>query len=261
MSAVRYDQIGMGYNTTRAADPYLTSRLYDLLQAQPGKLYLDIGCGTGNYLTSLSRLGLSFIGIDPSEVMLQQARSKGTDATFICAKAESIPLPDAHLDGAIAMVTLHHWDDLQTGLSEVCRVLKPGARFVCFSFTPEQSQSYWLNHYFPVTLSRTYFITPHQQDMEQMLIHAGFSSVSTEKYFVHDDLQDHFLMSSKYKPERYLIPEMRNNTSAFTVFADQDEVNAGIKALEADINSGKINEIIQSHENDLGDYLFFIAEH
>ena len=93
-----------------------------------------------------------------------------------------------------------------------------------------------------------------------MLLRAGFSSVSTEKYFVHDDLQDHFLMSSKYKPERYLIPEMRNNTSAFTVFADQDEVNAGLKALEADINSGKINEIIQSHENELGDYLFFIAE-
>jgi ubiquinone/menaquinone biosynthesis C-methylase UbiE len=192
--------------------------------------------------------------------MLQQAGNKDNNATFICAKAEQIPLQDAYFDGAIAIVTLHHWDNINLGLKEVARVVRPGGRLVCFSFTPEQSQSYWLNHYFPVMMERTFYITPSLEEMVYILKEAGFQSVHTEKYFVQDDLQDHFLMSSKYKPERYLIAEMRRNTSAFSVFADPEEVERGLATLKADIDSGKIDQVILDHENDLGDYMFFVAE-
>jgi ubiquinone/menaquinone biosynthesis C-methylase UbiE len=260
MSSVRYDKIGTGYNATRRADPHLTERMHQLLQPKAEGLYLDIGCGTGNYLTALSRKGLSFIGIDPSETMLAEARRKPNSATFICGKAEEIPLPDAHFDGAIAIVTLHHWDDMEAGLKEVARVLKPGARLVCFSFTPEQSQSYWLNHYFPRTMENTFHITPPLDEMMAILHNAGFSKVSTEKYFVHDGLEDHFLMSGKYKPEMYLSPEMRRNTSLFSYYADQAEVDAGLARLEADIESGQVTQVIQDHENELGDYIFIVAE-
>ena len=61
-----YDAIGTGYNSTRQADPYLTSRLLYFLKPQPGKLYLDIGCGTGNYTIALSNQGLNFTGVEPS---------------------------------------------------------------------------------------------------------------------------------------------------------------------------------------------------
>ena len=260
MSTVRYDNIGTGYNSTRRADPYLAERMYQLLQPKAEGLYLDIGCGTGNYLTALAKKGLSFVGIDPSETMLQEARVKDNGATFICGKAEHIPMPDGHFDGAIAVVTLHHWDDMLKGLTEVARVLKPGARLVCFSFTPEQSQAYWLNHYFPKTMERTFFITPPLDEMRDILNKAGFSKVSTEKYFVHDGLEDHFLMSGKYKPEMYLSPEMRKNTSLFSYYADQADVDAGLAMLEADIESGKVKQVIQDHENDLGDYIFLVAE-
>ncbi|MBL4656629.1 MAG: class I SAM-dependent methyltransferase, partial [Flavobacteriales bacterium] len=44
----KYDVIGIDYNLTRKADPYLVSRFLALLNPNPKGQYLDIGCGTGN---------------------------------------------------------------------------------------------------------------------------------------------------------------------------------------------------------------------
>ncbi len=67
-----YNKIGTGYNQTRRADPYITNRLFSLLNSANGtKTYLDVGCGTGNYTIRLAEMGLRFIGMDPSDVMLE----------------------------------------------------------------------------------------------------------------------------------------------------------------------------------------------
>lgn len=71
-----YNIIGTGYSTTRQSDPYITDRLLQHLDPQLSEVYLDIGCGTGNYTISLADSGLKFRGIDPSEKMLRVARTK-----------------------------------------------------------------------------------------------------------------------------------------------------------------------------------------
>lgn len=259
MTDIVYDKVGIGYNTARRADPYLAGRLYSLLSPIPGGLYADIGCGTGNYLSALSDMGLHFYGIEPSEVMLAEAKARNHTTTFIKAKAESIPLDDHLFDGAMATFTLHHWTDMQQGLTEVNRILKPGAPLVILSWTPEQILSYWLCHYFPRMMQRSSITTPPLDEMETILNRSGFTLSATEKYFVQPDLQDHFLYSNKFRPEQYLRPEVRNGASSFTIYAEADEVASGLALLEADIASGKINEVMKQYENDLGDYLFLIA--
>ncbi len=260
METTRYDIIGKGYNNTRCADPYLTGRIYDLLQPVSNGLYIDIGCGTANYLTALSGKGLKFYGIDPSETMLSAARLKNGTAVFIRAHAENIPLPDAMFNGATATFTLHHWNDWVKGLQEVYRILKPGARLIILSFTPLQMSGYWLNEYFPEMMKRSWELVPEIEGIEQILNEAGFRLAATEKYFVQDDLQDHFLYSNKYRPEQYLRPEVRNGASSFTAFSTSGELDTGLAALQADILSGKIQDIINRYENENGDYIFFIAE-
>lgn len=71
-----YDNIGSGYNLTRQADPFLTERLIHHLKPELNQVYLDIGCGTGNYTIAIAQNGFSFWGIDPSEQMLDIARSR-----------------------------------------------------------------------------------------------------------------------------------------------------------------------------------------
>ena len=255
-----YDTIGAGYNTTRQADPYITDRLCQLLKPSKEGIYLDIGCGTGNYLAALAAKGYQFYGIDPSQTMLEAARLKCPKATFITATAEHIPLPDAFFDGAVAVLTLHHWGDIQAGLAGLARVLKPGAKLVIFSFTPGQMRGYWLYHYFPDMIERCMAGIPAWTKMEAMLAHAGFAQAEAEKYFTRPEQTDHFLYSHKSRPQEYLNPVVRDNTSAFRLHCTEDELHTGLVQLEADIESGEIGAVMASYENDTGDYLFISAE-
>jgi len=252
-----YNKIGVNYNKTRTADAYITSRLHALLAPTEGGSYLDIGCGTGNYLKAMSDLGVQMTGIEPSDIMIEKARANNPGTTLIQAKAESIPLPDNSFDGGMGTFTVHHWTSLEKGFAELYRILKPGANFVLLSFTPEQLLGYWLCHYFPVTMKNSAEVVVNIEQMSDIFTQCGFTDIQTEKYFVHEELTDHFLFSNKYRPEQYLLPEIRNGASSFTVYADEDEVQRGLVALEADINSGKIQDIIQQYDNDLGDYLFY----
>jgi len=260
MFEILYDSIGKEYNLTRSADPYLTDRLYNLLSPKQEGHYLDIGCGTANYLTALSKYNMKFTGVDPSETMLAKARNKDNHATFIRAAAESLPFADNSFDGGIATFTLHHWSDKRKGLQEVNRVLKYGSRLVFLSFTGEQMRGYWLNEYFPEMMKRSWELLPELPEMEQLLNETGFQLSSTEKYFIHDELEDHFLYAHKRQPERYLEENVRQNMSAFSAICAPDELKSGLEKLKADIASERINDIMHHYENDKGDYLFVVAE-
>lgn len=58
-----YDLSCDQYYFTRSADPYLTAKIFDLLQPNSSGMHLDIGCGTGNYTMLLATKGLNFTGI------------------------------------------------------------------------------------------------------------------------------------------------------------------------------------------------------
>ena len=86
-----YDKIGTGYNSTRQADPYLTERLIYHIQPQKDRLYLDIGCGTGNYTSALTDRGLNIIGVEPSDKMLREAKLRNQQINWKKGTAEQIP--------------------------------------------------------------------------------------------------------------------------------------------------------------------------
>ncbi len=61
----KYDKIGLNYNSTRKADKYLSQRIIYFLNPKVDGLYLDIGCGIGNYTIALQDKGLRInISID-----------------------------------------------------------------------------------------------------------------------------------------------------------------------------------------------------
>jgi ubiquinone/menaquinone biosynthesis C-methylase UbiE len=257
-----YDTIGADYNITRAADPYLTDRVLALLGPVPDESYLDIGCGTGNYLTALTRRDLHWTGIDPSATMIAAAQAQCPDVQLLRATAEWLPLKDAAFDGALAMLSAHHWTDLGTGFAEVARTLKPGARFVLFTFTPEQIHGYWLREYFPGMIAQAAARVPKLTMLLSLLHRAGFTAVTTEPYAVREDLQDHFLYSHKHRPAQYLRPDVRAGASGFRLLANAEEVTQGLARLEADIASGRIAYVVADairDVGDVGDYLFVVA--
>ncbi len=255
----KYDRIGIGYNETRKADPYLTERLYSLLEPSSTGTYLDIGCGTGNYTHALWEKGLNLIGIEPSGEMLSKGRLKNPNITWMQGYAEQLPMGSRSIDGILASLTIHHWKDLASAFNEIQRVLIPEGGFVIFTSTPDQMKGYWLNHYFPKMLHDSISQMPSYETVAQHIEESGLSIHSIEKYFIQNTLEDLFLYCGKHRPQLYLDPHVRRGISSFSDLAHQTEINIGLNKLEEDIKTNSISEVIKSYHNEKGDYLFIVG--
>lgn len=259
-SSSLYDNIGLGYNSTRQADPYITEKLVRLLLPKPNGLYMDIGCGTGNYTIAFANKGYTFYGVEPSEKMLNIAKSRNGKVNWLSGLAENISVGDNMFDGVIATLTIHHWRDINKAFKEIYRVLNDNSKFVIFTSTPQQMKGYWLNHYFPKMLGDSILQMPSFEIIENAAVEAGFVITKTEKYFIPDDLRDHFLYVGKNRPELYFDAEVRKGISSFSALSNAEEVRSGLSRLRDDINMNRFKEIKTRFDNDLGDYLFVVAE-
>src|SRR5713226_8513406 len=88
---------------------------------------LDLGCGTGRFSEALrARFDAEVIGIDPSKKMLEQARSKPSDARirYEPGRGESIPAPDNSVDLIFMSMIFHHFDNPALAARECRRVLR-----------------------------------------------------------------------------------------------------------------------------------------
>ena len=256
----KYDKIGLDYNNTRKADPFLVERLVHHLAPEKRKKYLDIGCGTGNYTIALSQKGFDFVGVDPSIEMLKVANLKSHAIDWQNGKSEEIPFEDCFFDGAMATLTIHHWSSLKLGFDELFRVLTHEGKLVIFTSTPKQMEGYWLNHYFPKMLKDSMIQMPQLDIVRKYLKESGFEITSTESYFVKPDLKDLFLYAGKHNPSLYLDKRVRQGISSFSSLAHADEIIHGLNNLQKDITSGKIRDVIFNYQNENGDYLFIVAE-
>jgi len=257
---VKYDAIGKNYNLTRKADKLLTENLIKHLAPNKKGIYLDIGCGTGSYTIEFQQRGYNFIGIDPSERMLNKARIRNSKIDWKIGSAENTGLAKNQVDGIIGSLTIHHWKSLEIGFKELNSILKANGKIVIFTSTPKQMKSYWLNHYFPKMLEDSTIQMPSFLKVKEAMESAGFEISKTEKYFIQSDLEDKFLYCGKHNPEIYFDEQIRNGISSFSSLSNKAEVEKGLSKLELDIETGAINKIIQKYENQFGDYLYIIGK-
>lgn len=256
----KYDTIGTNYDLTRKADPYLTEHILHLLQPKKEGLYLDIGCGSGNYTHEFQKRGFQYIGIDPSTTMLEKAKQRNTYVDWKIGTAEKTGLPNQSVQGITAFLTIHHWTDITKAMTELSRVLDTQGSIVIFTSTPKQMQRYWLRHYFPTMLSDSIAQMPSLESIVGALEISGIKLLTREPYFIQPDLQDHFLYCGKYNPEVYFNQQVRSGISSFSSLAHKDEVKQGLQLLRQDIDSRQIHKVMKSYQNDLGDYIFIVGK-
>ena len=93
---------------------------------------LDVGCGDGQVSRLVKKLGASFVaGVDPTWNQVTVASQRGGGLHVSKAGADGLPFFDETFDAVVACLVFEHIQDVDTAISEVARVLKPGGRF-CF---------------------------------------------------------------------------------------------------------------------------------
>ena len=91
---------------------------------------IDLGCGEGRFCRQLQALGVAVVGIDPTTALIEQARRCDPRGDYRVMRAESLDLPNASFDLAVAYLSLIDIPDLERAIAEVDRVLRPGGTFL-----------------------------------------------------------------------------------------------------------------------------------
>jgi demethylmenaquinone methyltransferase / 2-methoxy-6-polyprenyl-1,4-benzoquinol methylase len=114
------------------------NRLIQLSRLQPGELALDVCCGTGDIAVRLSRGGARTFGVDFSDSMLDiaRARSRGlaNPISFMQGDAMRLPFPNLTFDLVTVGYGLRNLANIEDGLREMLRVLKPRGRLLILDF-------------------------------------------------------------------------------------------------------------------------------
>ena len=102
---------------------------------RPGDRVLDACCGTGDLAVAARDAGGDATGLDFSEPMLERARRKAPELRWVAGDLLALPFADESFDAATVGFGVRNVDDLEAGLRELARVLRPGGRLGCLEIT------------------------------------------------------------------------------------------------------------------------------
>ena len=214
-----YDQLGHGYEAQRRPDPRISVLISHQLEGHAS--VVNVGAGTGSYEPT----DLPVVAVEPSRRMIWQRRNR---SNVVQAKAEALPFSDRAFDAAMAILTIHHWNDKKMGLEECARTTRK--RLVIFTWDPA-SEGFWLvREYFPELLAFDRKVFPSMEDLRTVL-----GRISVQTVPVPADCIDGFLGAYWRRPYAYLDAAVRSGMSSF---ARISEVESRIEELRKDLALG-----------------------
>lgn len=223
---VRYDTIGTTYASTRRPEPRFASRIADAI-GDVARV-VNVGAGTGSY----EPRGPFVAAVDPSITMLRQ---RGGLGSAVVGVAEALPFRDGAFDVALAVLTMHHWTDLEAGVHEMRRVAR---RQVVLFFEPAFTDQVWLfEDYFPeMAALSSERAAPGVDRLANLL-----AVTDVETLYVPDDCCDGFGGCYWNRPEAYLDPVVQAGISGLAQL-DPETRRQGTERLRRDLADGAWDE-------------------
>lgn len=106
-----------------------------IAEGRPSRV-LDAGCGTGDHSERIQReVGAQVTGLDLSPRMAELTHARGLDA--LMGNIEALPFAHNAFDCVAASRVLYHVPDLDRGLAEIARVLRPGGRLIAITYSDD----------------------------------------------------------------------------------------------------------------------------
>jgi demethylmenaquinone methyltransferase/2-methoxy-6-polyprenyl-1,4-benzoquinol methylase len=118
---------------------------------RPGDRVLDACCGTGDLALADARAGGRVTGLDFSARMLERARRKSTEVEWVEGDLLDLPFEDGTFDAATVGFGIRNVADLEAGLRELARVLRPGGRVAVLELTRPRGL---LRHFYALWFDR-----------------------------------------------------------------------------------------------------------
>jgi ubiquinone/menaquinone biosynthesis C-methylase UbiE len=227
MSQAAYDELGLNYADFRRADPRIEAKVWAALG--DARSVVNVGAGTGSY----EPRDREVIAVEPSPLMIAK-RPPGA-APALKGVAEALPLDDRSVDAAMAILTIHHWSDLEAGLDEMRRVARK--RIVLLTIDAAKNSEIWtLAEYFPEAMALEEEVMPSIASLEASLPGAIIETVP-----MPSRCRDEFTSALWDRPELFLEPATLRASSLWHRL-DPELIARGQERLRADLASGRWDE-------------------
>lgn len=245
---VEYNKIGQNYNLNRAADPRIIKQLIDLIDAPKNAKIVDIGAGTGNYTNKLADYGFIVDAIEPSQLMIDQAK-KHPNVKWLMNSAEKVDLPNNFYDGAISTLAIHHFNSLEISFSNIYQTLKNDKHFVIFGADPRKIHgNCWLKEYFGNLITKAIDAYVEVSELILKLESVFQNKVEYIPFSIPFDITDGFFYAGWQEPEKYLDKNFRNNISVFAKSTEKS-TQKSIEKLKLDLEKGTWDEKYRAVRN------------
>lgn len=209
-----YSKIAKCYDRVRTEPGTLLSQIIKYGAINSNSKVLDVGCGTGRFLTSLSSITkCSLFGLEPSLEMLREAFLKDCSRRIVWIQGDGQRLPFSNeiFDCVYMTFVLHHIERKDLALQEIYRVLKKGGRCVMVTTSHSQIKRHVLDN-FPGVTAIDLKRFPSVPCIKKSMSRVSFKSVH---YHV-------FHRSESTPTHRYLERVRGKYASTLTLFNEED---------------------------------------
>lgn len=121
----------------------LDAPMLDRIRDRGFRTALDVGCGEGRFCRMLTAQGITTTGIDPTARLLDAARDRDPQGSYLQVRAEALPFDDASFDLVVSYLTLIDIDDYATAIAEMARVLRPGGSLLIANLNSFSTAGDW----------------------------------------------------------------------------------------------------------------------
>jgi SAM-dependent methyltransferase len=226
MKIKAYDKLGTQYSQYRRPDATIAAAILRAISDR--QKILNIGAGVGAYEPE----NLNVVALEPSHVMISQRPDNGS--AVVQGQAELLPFKDNTFDCVTAILTIHHWADIENGLGEALRVATKQLILLTWIGFVEH---FWLVDYLPQIKETDERLFSSIEQLEEII-----GPVRVIAIPILHDCQDGFLCAYWRRPHLYLDKGVR---SAISTFARITDIRAGLQRLKEDLESGQWHEQYQ----------------
>jgi ubiquinone/menaquinone biosynthesis C-methylase UbiE len=196
---------------------------------------LEIGCGTGNYVSALQRrVGCQCWGVDPSPEMIRRAMKQNGRVAFSVGSAENLGFVDKFFDLAFSVDVIHHADNCASYFLEAFRVLRPHGLLATVTDSEDTIRRRMpLAFYFPEIIEHELKRYPSLAQLRSFAEEAGFEVMGDDIAETPFDLTD----TEKYERKAFSCLRL----------ISEEAFAAGIARMTRDLEWGPISCVLKNY--------------
>ena len=221
-----YNDYAKNYAVYRSAYPWIIEPIASEIKLlSMGSTIVEIGCGTGNYIISISKKlqGYAYKGFDLSKEMLSVAHSRSDAIEFSWGNADiSFPYGDEVAECTFLVDVVQHITNYSVFFHECSRILKPYRNLIIITDSEENMKKRSLTKYFPEILEIELKRYPKINELNRYAINNGLTPISSE-------LAEGFI-----EIDKDFVQRVQNKfSSAMRLMKDEDHKRGVERVVEA----------------------------